>query len=39
MPRQARKDLDTPFIHVMIQGVNKEYIFYKKEYIEKYLEI
>jgi len=39
MPRQARKDLDTPFVHVMIQGVNKEYIFYKKEYIEKYLEI
>lgn len=39
MPRQARKDLDTPFIHVMIQGVNKEYIFYKKEYIEKYMEI
>lgn len=39
MPRQARKDLNTPFIHVMIQGVNKEYIFYKKEYIEKYMEI
>lgn len=39
MPRQARKNLDTPFIHVMIQGVNKEYIFYKKEYIEKYMEI
>ena len=39
MPRQARKDLDTPFIHVMIQGVNMEYIFYKKEYIEKYMEI
>lgn len=39
MPRQARKNLATPFIHVMIQGVNKEYIFYKKEYIEKYMEI
>lgn len=23
----------------MVQGVNKEYIFYKKEYIEKYLDI
>lgn len=23
----------------MVQGVNKEYIFYKEEYIEKYLEI
>ena len=39
MPRQARKDLGTSFIHVMVQGVNKEYIFYKEEYIEKYMEI
>ena len=39
MPRIARKDLETPFLHVMVQGVNKEYIFYKDEYIEKYLEI
>ena len=39
IPRKARKDLNTPFLHVMVQGVNKEYIFYKKEYIEKYLEI
>lgn len=39
MPRQARKDLNTPFVHVMVQGVNKEYIFYKKEYIEAYMEI
>jgi len=38
MPRQARKDLGTPFLHVMVQGVNKEYIFYKEEYIEKYLD-
>ena len=37
MPRLARKDLNTPFLHVMVQGVNKEYIFYKNEYIEKYL--
>lgn len=39
IPRIARKDLKTPFLHVMVQGVNKEYIFYKKEYIEKYLKI
>lgn len=38
MPRQARKDLRTPFLHVMVQGVNKEYIFCKKEHKEKYLE-
>ena len=39
MPRKARKDLNTPFLHTMIQGVNKEYIFYKKEYIKMYLDI
>ena len=39
IPRVARKNLDTPYIHVMVQGVNKEYIFYKNEYIEKYLNI
>ena len=39
MPRIARKDLNTPFLHVMVQGVNKEYIFYKQEYIEKYIKI
>ena len=39
IPRLARKDINTPFLHTMVQGVNKEYIFYKKEYIEKYLEI
>ena len=39
MSRVARKDLKTSFIHVMVQGVNKEYIFYKKYYIEKYLRL
>lgn len=39
MPRIARKDLNTPFLHVMVQGVNKEYIFNKSEYIERYLKI
>ena len=39
IPRAARKDLNTPFLHTMVQGVNKEYIFYKEEYIEKYLDI
>lgn len=38
-PRIARKNLNTTFLHVMVQGVNKEYIFYKQEYIKKYLEI
>ncbi|MBR1802540.1 MAG: transposase [Clostridia bacterium] len=39
MPRLARKDLNTPFLHVMVQGVNKEYIFEDKKYIKKYLQI
>ena len=37
--RVARKDLNSQFIHVMVQGVNKEYIFKNKEYIESYLNI
>ena len=39
MPRLARKDLNTCFLHVMVQGVNKEYIFNKSENIDKYLSI
>ncbi|MBR3255347.1 MAG: transposase [Clostridia bacterium] len=39
MPRVPRKELNTPFLHIMIQGVNKEYIFNNKKYIEKYLDI
>lgn len=37
MPRIARKDLRTNFLHIMVQGVNKEYIFEKDIYIEKFL--
>ncbi|MBQ3414896.1 MAG: transposase [Clostridia bacterium] len=39
MSRKSRKDLNTPFLHIMVQGVNKEYIFNKKDYIIKYLEL
>lgn len=39
MPRVARKDLNSPFLHVMVQGVNKEYIFKKDSYIKEYLKI
>ena len=39
MPRIARKNLGTPFLHVMVQGVNKEYIFHNDEYIKRYLDI
>lgn len=37
MPRIARKYLETSFFHVIVQGVNKEFIFYKNEYIEDYI--
>ena len=39
MPRIARKSIETPFLHVMVQGVNKEYIFNNDEYIKMYLEL
>ena len=39
MPRLARKDFKTPFLHVMVQGINKEYIFSKDDYIKTYLEL
>lgn len=39
MPRVSRRELNTEFLHVMVQGINKEYIFNKKIYIELYLKI
>lgn len=36
MPRKARKSQISGYYHVMSQGINKEYIFNKKLYIEKY---
>lgn len=37
MPRKARKDLETGFFHVMVQGIKKENIFYNNKYKEKYI--
>ena len=37
MPRLARKNLGTSFFHIIVQGINREYIFNKNEYIERYL--
>lgn len=37
MPRLARKYIETPFLHVMVQGVNKEYIFEKSYEKESYI--
>lgn len=39
MARMARKYLDTSFFHIMVQGINKEYIFDKDRYINRYLQL
>lgn len=39
MPRISRKNLNTSFLHVMVQGVNKDYIFNKDYYKKQYLEL
>lgn len=36
MPRFPRKSFETLFFHVIVQGINKEYIFYQEEYIKRY---
>lgn len=39
MPRTPRKDLNTNFFHVIMQGINKEYIYEKNLYKRKYQEL
>lgn len=39
MPRIARKDIYTNYIHLIVQGINREYIFEKEEWKEEYLKI
>lgn len=39
MPRIPKKYINTSFFHIMVQGINKEYIFNCKKDIEKYLKI
>jgi len=39
MPRLARKYLESSFIHIIVQGINKEYIFQKNSLKEAYLNI
>lgn len=36
MPRTGRKNLNTNFFHVIMQGINKEYIFNEEKYKKKY---
>ena len=39
MPRVARKNIVASYIHVITQGIRKEYIFRKDTYKEKYIEL
>lgn len=39
MPRIARQYLETSFFHVMVQGINKEFIFKNDRYINRYLQL
>ena len=39
MPRLARKYLESSFIHIIVQGINKEYIFQKNSFKDAYLNI
>lgn len=39
MARRSRESLSTSFFHVIVQGLNKEYIFEQNRYKEKYLKI
>lgn len=36
MPRIARKDLKSNFLHIIVQGINKEYIFENNKYKDAY---
>ena len=37
MPRIARKNIQSNFIHIITQGIKKEYIFYQDKYKSEYI--
>ena len=39
MPRVARKDLESTFFHIIVQGIEKIYIFDKEIYKKRYLKL
>lgn len=39
MPRYPRNSIQTPYLHVMTQGIEKSYIFVKEEDIKYYIKI
>ena len=36
MPRTSRESIKSNFIHIVTKGLAGEFIFYKKEYKDKY---
>lgn len=36
MPRRARRNYESSFFHVIVQGIDKKYIFSNEEYMKKY---
>lgn len=39
MPREPRGNIETNYIHLIMQGINKEYIFEKEEWKEEFIKI
>ena len=39
MPRKARDIFDASFFHVIVQGINKEFIFKEERFINQYLKL
>lgn len=39
MPRKARKDIKSNYVHLIIQGINRENVFQKKDWKEDYIKI
>ena len=39
MPRVARNNLESSFFHIMVHGINQEYIFNKEIYKKKYMNL
>ena len=39
MGRKARKSYETSFFHVLVQGIEKKYIFKNNHYMEKYIKL
>ena len=36
MPRRSRRSIESNYLHVICQGINRQFIFNKKEHLDKY---